>query len=203
MNLKSLRELLVDQLQDIYSAEGQLTKALPKLAKAASSETLVRALKDHLEETNRQITRLDRIAAALGVDLSGKKCKAMQGLIKEGAEAMKCSDDERLVDAAIIAGSQRVEHYEVSAYGTAAAIAEQLDLDEVVNLLRENEQEEIAGDEKLTKIVEEEIYPSLQLQEADRTTGAGARSLDEALTDEVAVSMDEESGVRRQTAKTM
>ena len=123
MNLKSLRELLIDQLEDIHSAETQLTKALPKMAKSASSETLVKALNDHLAETNHQIGRLDQIAAALGVDLSGKKCKAMQGLVKEGSEALDCSDDERIVDAAIIAAAQRVEHYEVSAYGTAATMA--------------------------------------------------------------------------------
>jgi ferritin-like metal-binding protein YciE len=192
MNLKSLRELLLDQLQDIHNAEQQLTKALPKMAKSASSETLAQALKDHLQETNRQLDRLDKIGAAMGASLEGKKCKAMTGLVKEGAEALKCSDDERLVDAAIIAAAQRVEHYEVSAYGTAAAMAEQLGLGEVVTLLRESEQEEIAADEKLTKIVEEEIYPALQLQERDRT--AEPRSRDEAENDEVAATMDEESG---------
>jgi ferritin-like metal-binding protein YciE len=198
MNVKSLRQLLIDQLQDIHSAEEQLTKALPKMAKAASTETLINGLKSHLQETKLQLDRLNRIATALGIELTGKKCKAMQGLIKEGVQALKSSEDERLVDAAIIAACQRVEHYEVSAYGTAAAIAEQLSLTEIVSLLRESEQEEIATDEKLTKIVEEEIYPSLLLQEADRTTGAGSRSLDDALQDETAKSMHEESGVRRQ-----
>lgn len=192
MNLKSLRDLLIDQLEDIHSAEEQLTKALPKMAKAAFSETLIKALNDHMQETHRQIDRLGRIATALDVDLDGKKCKAMQGLVKEGSEALDCSDDERLVDAAIIAAAQRIEHYEVSAYGTAAAIAEQLDLTEIVTLLRETEKEEIATDEKLTMIVEKEIYPSLKLQERERTAEAHSRT--EAMKDPAAATMKDWSG---------
>jgi ferritin-like metal-binding protein YciE len=161
MKLQSFEDLLVDQLKDLYSAEKQLTKALPKMAKNASSDQLRQALTEHLGETEQHVERLEQIGETLGVKLSGKKCKGMEGLIEEGAEALEVSEDENLSDSAIIAAGQRVEHYEISGYGTAKAIANELGYEKVVELLSETEAEEIAADEKLTQIVTSEIYPAL------------------------------------------
>jgi ferritin-like metal-binding protein YciE len=161
MKLQSFEDLLVDQLKDLYSAEKQLTKALPKMAKNASSDQLRQALTEHLGETEQHVERLEQIGETLGVKLSGKKCKGMEGLIEEGAESLEISEDENLSDSAIIAAGQRVEHYEISGYGTAKAIANELGYEKVVELLSETEAEEIAADEKLTQIVTSEIYPAL------------------------------------------
>jgi ferritin-like metal-binding protein YciE len=161
MKLQSFEDLLVDQLKDLYSAEKQLTKALPKMAKNASSDQLRQALTEHLGETEQHVERLEQIGETLGVKLSGKKCKGMEGLIEEGAESLEISEDENLSDIAIIAAGQRVEHYEISGYGTAKAIANELGYEKVVELLSETEAEEIAADEKLTQIVTSEIYPAL------------------------------------------
>ena len=119
MKLASLDRLLEDQLKDLYSAENQLVKALPKMAKRASSGGLKEAITSHLEETKQHVERLDRIGQTLGVKLSGKKCKAMEGLIEEGAEALESDGPGPVIDAALIAAAQRVEHYEIAAYGTA------------------------------------------------------------------------------------
>jgi ferritin-like metal-binding protein YciE len=161
--IDTLQTLLEEQLKDIYSAEKQLTKALPKMAKACSSDTLREAIETHLEETEGQIVRLDEIAEKLGVKLSGKKCAAMEGLVEEGVEAMEYDGDENLVDAAIIAAAQRVEHYEIAAYGTAKAFAEKLNLSEVVDLLEESLDEESSTDEKLTTISEDEILAGIEV----------------------------------------
>lgn len=165
MKLQSFEDLLVDQLKDLYSAEKQLTKALPKMAKNASSDQLRQALTEHLGETEQHVERLEQIGETLGVKLSGKKCKGMEGLIEEGAEALEISEDENLSDSAIIAAGQRVEHYEISGYGTAKAIANELGYEKVVELLSETEAEEIAADEKLTQIVTSEIYPALHSED--------------------------------------
>jgi len=165
MKLQSFEDLLVDQLRDLYSAEKQLTKALPKMAKNASSDQLRQALTDHLEETEQHVQRLEQIGESLGIKIGGKKCKGMEGLIEEGAEALDISEDENLSDSAIIAAAQRVEHYEISGYGTAKAIAEELGHEKVVELLSSTEAEEVAADEKLTQIVTSEIYPALHTED--------------------------------------
>jgi ferritin-like metal-binding protein YciE len=161
MELTNLTDLLTDQLKDLYNAEGQLVEALPKMAKGASSADLCEAITTHLEETRGHVERLDRIGKALGVNLKGKKCKAMEGLVEEGSEVLKEGGEDFVVDLAIIAAAQRVEHYEISAYGTARTIAEYLGQEEVAQLLQETLDEESAADEKLTQVAEE-TYPEVE-----------------------------------------
>lgn len=163
MRMQNLRELLINELKDIYSAESQIIKALPKMIKRASNETLKEALNDHLEETRQQVERLDQIAQEIGTKLTGKKCKAMEGLIEEGKEVLEAEGDEGVLDCAIIAASQRIEHYEISAYGTARALAEQLGEESIVELLQTTLDEEVAADEKCTEIAENELYPELKM----------------------------------------
>ena len=160
MKLSTIAKLLEDQLKDIYSAETQLVKALPKMAKKASFQGLKEAITSHLEETKHQVERLDEIGQMLSIKLTGKKCKAMAGLIEEGAEVIEAEGPGPVIDAALIAAAQRVEHYEISAYGSARALASQLGHDDVVGLLQETLDEESAADEKLTSLSEEEILPN-------------------------------------------
>lgn len=160
MKIPTLAKLLEDQLKDLYSAENQLTKALPKMAKKASSDGLKQAILSHLEETKGQIERLNSIGESLGIKLSGKKCKAMEGLVAEGAEVLEAEGPGPIIDSALIAAAQRVEHYEISAYGTARALAEHLGHADAVDLLQETLDEESAADEKLSSISLEEILPN-------------------------------------------
>ena len=149
-----LEELLVDELKDIYSAENQIIKALPKMAKAATSPELKRAFERHLEETRRQVERLDQIGQALDVKLTGKKCKGMEGLIEEGKEVMEEDFDENAIDAGLIGAAQKVEHYEIAAYGTARTHAEMLGYTKAAKLLQQTLDEEGATDKKLTQLAE-------------------------------------------------
>jgi ferritin-like metal-binding protein YciE len=160
MKLPTLAALLTDQLKDLHSAEAQLVKALPKMAKKASSDALKQAILSHLEETKGHVERLDQIGEILGAKLSGKKCKAMEGLVEEGSEVLEAEGPGPIIDAALIAAAQRVEHYEISAYGTTRAIAERLKHKDVVKLLQQTLDEESAADEKLTGISTKEILPS-------------------------------------------
>jgi len=153
MPVTTLEELLVEQVRDLYDAEKQLVRALPKMAHAANSEDLQQAIQGHLEETKNQVSRLERVFEELDKPAKGKACKAMRGLVEEGSEALE--GDSPLTDLAIIAAAQRVEHYEISAYGTARAIAQQLGQDTIVSLLEETEEEEKAADTKLTDIAAE------------------------------------------------
>jgi ferritin-like metal-binding protein YciE len=159
MKLPTLAKLLEDQLKDLYNAENQLVKALPRMAKKASAQGLKDAITSHLDETKTHVQRLDRIGASLGIKLSGKRCKAMEGLIEEGAEALAAEGPHPVIDSAIIAAAQRVEHYEISAYGTARTFAAQLGHNDAADLLQETLGEESAADEKLTSISEGEILP--------------------------------------------
>jgi ferritin-like metal-binding protein YciE len=149
-----LQELLVDELKDIYNAENQIIKALPKMAKAANSPELKRAFERHLEETKRQVERLDQIGEALDVRMSGKKCKGMEGLIEEGKEIMSEDLEEDALDAGLIGAAQKVEHYEIAAYGTARAHANMLGLNKIAKLLQQTLDEEGATDKKLTQLAE-------------------------------------------------
>ena len=149
-----LEELLVDELKDLYSAENQLVKALPKMAKASSSPELRRAFERHLEETRRQVERLDQIGQSLDVRLTGKKCKGMEGLIEEGKEMMEEDLDDNAIDAGIIGAAQKVEHYEIAAYGTARTHAEMLGYTKAAKLLQQTLDEEGATDKKLTQLAE-------------------------------------------------
>src|SRR5688572_8919575 len=149
-----LEELLIDEIKDLYSAENQIIKALPKMAKAVGSPELKRAFERHLEETRRQVERLDQISEALDVRLSGKKCKGMEGLIEEGKELMQEDLDENALDAGLIGAAQKVEHYEIAAYGTARSHATLLGLNKVARLLQQTLNEETATDKKLTQLAE-------------------------------------------------
>ncbi len=155
MDQETLQECLIDQLRDIYDAEKQLVKALPKLAKACDSEELAEAITEHLRETEEQVTRLEQVFEALGVTAKGKACKGMKGLIEEGSEQAEQDEAGMARDLAIIAAAQRVEHYEISAYGTARTMAEQLGNNEAAQLLEETEEEEFAADSKLSEIAME------------------------------------------------
>jgi ferritin-like metal-binding protein YciE len=150
LKLNTLEEVLIDHLRDLYDAEKNLVKALPKMAKAAESEELATAIRDHLEETKHHVERLEEVFGQLEQKPRAKLCKAMRGLIEEGGEA--ASDDGTLSDLAIIAAAQKVEHYEISAYGTAKAWAEQLGNQDVVKLLEQTLKEEKAADSKLTEV---------------------------------------------------
>ena len=145
------------ELKDLYNAENQLLKALPKMAKKASSSTLGKAFTSHLKETEGHVKRLETIGKTLGISLSGKKCKAMEGLIEEGKEVLEEDGKSAVIDAALIGAAQRVEHYEMAAYGTARAMAERLGQDKVVALLQQTLDEEGAADQKLTEIAEQEV----------------------------------------------
>ena len=149
-----LDELLQDELKDLYSAENQIIKALPRMAKGASSPELRRAFERHLEETRRQVDRLNQIGEMLEMKLTGKKCKGMEGLIEEGKEVMQELDDEDAVDAGLIGAAQKVEHYEIAAYGTARTHAEMLGYTRVARLLQQTLNEEGATDKKLTALAE-------------------------------------------------
>lgn len=157
MIMESLTELLEDELKDLYNAENQLVKALPKMAKKAASSTLKEAFGAHLEETEGHVQRLEKIGQTLGIKLTGKKCHAMQGLVEEGKEIIDEDEDGPVIDAALIGAAQRVEHYEIAAYGTVRAIAEQLGHDDVAKILQKTLDEEGAADKKLTSIAEGEI----------------------------------------------
>ena len=154
MAVNTLEDLLLEQIQDLYDAEKQLVRALPKMAKGATSEELREAIEEHLSETKNQVTRLEEVFKELGERAAGKTCKAMKGLIEEGSEALEEKAEETFRDLAIIAAAQRVEHYEISAYGTASAIAAQLGHEGVVELLKATEKEESNADSKLTEIAE-------------------------------------------------
>ena len=174
--MKTMQSLLEDQLKDLYSAENQLLKALPKMAKKADSPSLVKAFTHHLKETERQVERLNRIGRKLDLKLTGKKCAAMAGLIEEGKEVIDENESGPDTDALLIAAAQRVEHYEVSAYGTALTMAEVLELDEVAQLLQTSADEEEAADDKLTEIATGELYPSLCECEEDEEEAMAAAS---------------------------
>lgn len=152
---EGLKELYVDELKDLYSAENQLVKALPKMAEAASSDELRQGFEQHLEQTKGQVQRLEKIFKALGESPKGKKCKGMEGLVEEGSEVIDEDFEGSLMDAALIGAAQRVEHYEIAAYGTVCAFAEELGETEQVSLLTETLEEEKETDEKLTELAQE------------------------------------------------
>src|SRR5580700_4645170 len=151
MEHKALKELFIDELKDIYSAENQLIKALPKMAKAASSDDLRAGFEEHLEQTKEHARRIEEICTELGEKPTGKKCAGMEGLIGEGKEMMDEFEDD-VLDAAMISAAQRVEHYEIAAYGTVRTYAELLGHDRAVELLEQTLEEEKETDQKLTEL---------------------------------------------------
>lgn len=150
----TLHDAFLDELRDAYDAEKQVTKALPKMAKAASSPELRKAFELHLEETRGQIARLEEVFGTLGEKVRGKHCDGMEGIIEEGKSAMEEDFDDSTMDAALIASAQRVEHYEMAAYGTLVAWARAMGHTEAADLLEETLEEEKAADSKLTQLAE-------------------------------------------------
>jgi ferritin-like metal-binding protein YciE len=152
MQLNSLKDVFVGQIEDLYSAEQQLLKALPEMASAASSPDLRQAFTDHLEQTRHHVRRLEEVFADAGIATSAEHCKAMEGLIKEGSEIIQAQGDPAAKDAALIAAAQRVEHYEIAAYGTARTLASELGLSDAEAMLDDTLDEEAKADKLLTKI---------------------------------------------------
>ncbi|HEV2853960.1 MAG TPA: ferritin-like domain-containing protein [Thermoanaerobaculia bacterium] len=165
MEMDSLRKLYVDELKDLYSAEKQILQALPRMAKKASNEQLKKAFETHVEETRGQVERLDRIFELLGKSSRGKKCKGMEGLLEEGKEMMQEDMEPEVMDAALIAAAQKVEHYEISGYGTVRTYAQLLGEDQHVKLLQQTLDEEGKTDKLLTQLAESSINVEA-LQEA-------------------------------------
>jgi ferritin-like metal-binding protein YciE len=157
MSLDSLDKLFLEELKDVYNAEKQLVQALPRLAKAAESPELREAFTSHLEETKGHVERLEQVFKALGETPRGKKCKGMEGLIEEGKEVLEQEGAGAVIDAALIAGAQRVEHYEIAAYGCLCTYAKLLGHDDAAELLGETLAEEEAADSKLSEIAESSV----------------------------------------------
>lgn len=155
MRNESMRQLYIDELRDLYNAETQLVKALPKMARASSNAGLRQGFEEHLRQTSEHVSRLEQIFEMLDEKPTGKKCLGMEGLVKEGAETMKEDYDDAVMDAAIIGAAQRVEHYEIAGYGTVRALAELMGEDEHVSLLEQTLEEEKQTDEKLSQVAEE------------------------------------------------
>jgi len=162
MSLDTLKDLYVEQLRDLYSAENQILKALPKMEKAASHEELRAAFEEHRQVTERQVERLDRIFEDLGERATGHHCKGMEGLLKEGDEMVQEKGDESTIDAGLIAAAQRVEHYEIAGYGTVRTYAERLGFSEHAELLQRTLDEEGETDHRLTDLAESIINPDAQ-----------------------------------------
>jgi ferritin-like metal-binding protein YciE len=167
MAANTLRESLVDEIKDLYNAEKQLIKALPKLAKGATSDELRMALESHLEETEGQVARLERVFELLDEKPRGKHCAGMAGIIEEGSDMLQEDAEDAVMDAMIIAAAQKSEHYEICSYGTVVAWAEALELTEVAEILTETLEEEKAADEKLSMLAEAGINDAATAGESD------------------------------------
>jgi ferritin-like metal-binding protein YciE len=180
---KTLRELYVEELKDLYNAENQLVKALPKLAKAAASEELRDGFAGHLEQTREHVARLVQIFEMLDESPKGKKCAGMEGLVEEGSEVMKEDLEGAVLDAALIGAAQRVEHYEIAAYGTVIAFADTLGENDHVSLLEATLSEEKETDEKLTELSKQINQEALS---GDRIQPAGGQAQGKKRTRRVA-----------------
>lgn len=159
MALQTLEDLFLDELKDIYNAEQQILKALPRMAKKASAPELRKAFEQHLKQTEAQVQRLERVFAKMNQKAKGKTCKGMQGLIEEGKEMMSEDISDDVLDAALIAAAQKVEHYEIAAYGTLRTYAELLGMDDAAKLLQQTLDEEGQTDKKLTELAEQLVNP--------------------------------------------
>jgi ferritin-like metal-binding protein YciE len=155
--LETLKDLFIEELRDLYSAEKQIVKALPKMKKAAHADELKAAFEEHLEQTKGHVARLEQIFETLGEKPTGKTCKAMEGLVEEGSEMIHEKAEPAVKDAGLIAAAQRVEHYEMAGYGSARTFAEHLKMNDAAKLLQETLDEEEATDEKLTTLAETNI----------------------------------------------
>jgi ferritin-like metal-binding protein YciE len=170
--LSTIKDLLEDEIKDLYSAEKQLTKAIPKMAKGSNNEELAAAFESHLKETENQVKRLEQIAELLGTEPTGKKCKGMEGVIEEGSEALDEEGNENVLDLGIIGAGSRVEHYEMAGYTTAISLATQLGENEVVKLLNETLKEEQAADAKLRTLAQTIIKSAPKAEEEDEEEDA-------------------------------
>ena len=177
MGLESLSALMEDELKYLYSAENQLLKALPKMAKRASAPALKKAFTGHLKETEGHVERLEKIGELLGIKLTGKTCEAMKGLVKEGSEAIEEEGPAAVIDSALIGAARRVEHYEMAAYCVTRGMAVQLGNDEVAKLLEETGNEEEAADTKLKAMAEDEIFPAAETASDDEDESTEKKSL--------------------------
>ncbi len=175
MKLDTLRKLYVEELRDVYNAENQLLKALPKMAKGASSDELKQAFEDHLEQTQGHVERLEEIFEALEEKPTGKTCKAMKGLIEEGSEILQEEGEESVLDAGIIAAAQKVEHYEIATYGTLRTWANLLGEDEAADLLQQTLDEEGEADKNLNELAEEIVNPDALSESEEEAAPAGSR----------------------------
>ena len=157
MEMQSLQDLFEDELKDTYNAEAQILKALPRMAKKATDEDLKEAFEMHLEETREHVQRLEQVFKLMGKKPKGKTCKAMQGIVEEGKEMMEEDMEPEVMDAALIASAQRVEHYEIAAYGTLRTFAQHMGQKDVASLLQQTLDNEGATDKKLTKLATRKI----------------------------------------------
>jgi ferritin-like metal-binding protein YciE len=173
MKSNRLKHLYVEELKDLYSAENQLVKAIPKMAKASTSPDLRAGFEEHLVQTREHVARLERIFKALGENPTGKKCKGMEGLIKEGAEMIKEDPAPEELDAGLISAAQRVEHYEMAGYGCVSTYAKILGEEEAESLLRETLEEERATDKKLTQLSD---HINIEAADSEEPAGAGGRA---------------------------
>jgi len=200
--LNSLRDVLNDSVRDLYSAETQLLKALPRMAKAANDASLKEALTAHLEETREQAARLEKAAELLGIKSKGKTCLAMKGLLEEGAEIMGEKGSPAAKDAALIVAAQKVEHYEIAGYGAARVFATILGEDEVASLLSETLGEEKAADEKLTGIAEATVNDEADAEDLESDEEDDGDAEEETDEDEDEVEDEEEApDVKKSAAK--
>ena len=183
MSQEGLKELYVEELKDIYNAENQLVKALPKLAKAAASDELRQGFEEHLEQTKGHVARLEEIFEALEESPKGKKCAGMEGLVEEGSEVLKEGLEGAVLDAALIGAAQRVEHYEIAAYGTVIAFAQTLGERDHAVLLEETLSEEKETDEKLTELAQQ---INEQAAGADRIQPAAGETMGKKRTKRIA-----------------
>jgi ferritin-like metal-binding protein YciE len=157
LKLNSLRDLLLEELRDLYNAEQQLVDALPKMADAAKAPDLKSAFNHHLEQTKQHVSRLERVFARIGEKASGETCEAMKGLIKEGEQIIKAEGNADVRDAGLISAAQRVEHYEMAGYGTARTLARRVGENEIASVLQQTLDEEGEADKKLTSIAESQV----------------------------------------------
>jgi len=164
MKLETLKTLYIDELRDLYNAENQLVKALPKMAKAASSEELQDAFEKHLEQTKSHVDRLEEVFEEIGEKPKGKTCKAMKGLIDEGSEILKEDGEESVIDAGIIVAAQKVEHYEIASYGSVRTFAQLLGKDRSADLLQRTLDEESEANEVLNKLAEDIVNPEALME---------------------------------------
>jgi ferritin-like metal-binding protein YciE len=170
--LSSLDDLLVHELQDIYNAEGQILKALPRMVKAASNPDLKRAFEEHRAQTENHVARLEQVFKLLGHPVKGKKCEGMAGLLDEGKKVMEQDAEPEVLDAALIAAAQKVEHYEIASYGCVCTYAEMLGHDEAHELLGQNLDDEESTDQRLTALAETVINPAAEEEGAERESAS-------------------------------